>query len=60
MWNDFDLCRKSVVILVNYGFGGGVMTVTAAKSSAESAKFTLKLKSVSGKLFTIGCHFPHK
>ena len=48
MWNDFDLCRKSVVILVNYGFGGGVMTVTAAKSSAESAKFTLKLKSVSG------------
>ena len=49
-----------MVILVNYGFGGSVMTVTNAKSSAESSKFTLKIRSESGKLFIIGCHFPPK
>ena len=52
--------KKNVVILVNYGSGGGVMTVTNTKSSAESEKFTLKIRSESGKLFTIGCHFPPK
>ena len=52
--------KKTVVISVNYGFGGGVMTVTNAKSSAESEKFTLKLRNESGKLFTIECHFPPK
>ena len=36
------------------------MTVPNAKSSAESEKFSLKIKSESGKLFTIGCHFPPK
>ena len=49
-----------MVISVNYGFGGGVTTVTNAESSAESEKFTLKIRSESGKLFTIGCHFPPK
>ena len=44
----------------DFRFGGGVMTVTNAKSSAESEKFTLKIRSESGKLFTIGCHFPPK
>ena len=52
--------QKTVVISVNYGFGGSIMTVTNAKSSAESEKFTLKIRSDSGKLFTIGCHFPPK
>ena len=51
---------KTVVTSVNYGFGGGVMTVTNAKSSAESEKFTLKIRAESGILFTIGCHFPPK
>ena len=51
---------KTVVISVNYGFGGGVITVTNAKSSAESEKFTLKFRSESGKWFTNGCHFPPK
>ena len=37
---------------------GGVMNVTNAKLSAESEKFTLKIRSESGKLFTIGRHFP--
>ena len=45
---------------MNYGFNGGVMNVTNAKLSAESEKFALKIKSESGKLFTIGCHFPPK
>ena len=49
-----------MVISVSYGFVGGVITVTNAKSSAESEKFTLKIRSGSGKLFTIGCHFPPK
>ena len=49
-----------MAISVNYGFGGSVMTVTNAKSSAESEKFTLKIRSESGKLFTIGCHFQPK
>ena len=48
------------MISVNYAFGGGVITVTNAKSSAESEKFTLKIRSESGKLFTNGCHFPPK
>ena len=48
------------MISVNYGFGGGVITVTNAKSSAGSEKFTLKIRSESGKLFTIGCHSPPK
>ena len=48
MCDEFDLCRK-LVISVNYGFGGGVMSVTNAKSSAESEKFTLKIRSESGK-----------
>ena len=48
------------MISVNYGFGGSVMTVTNAKSSAESEKFTFKIRSESGKLFIIGCHFPPK
>ena len=39
---------------MNYCFGGGgVMTVTNAKSSAESEKFTLKIRSESGKMFVI-------
>ena len=54
-----DLYRK-LVISVSYGFGGGVITVTNAKSSAESEKFTLKIRSESGKLFTNGCHLPPK
>ena len=49
-----------MVISVSYGFDGGVMTVTNAKSSAESEKYILKIRSESGKLFTIGCHFPSK
>ena len=49
-----------MVISVSYGFVGGVITVTNAKLSAESEKFTLKIRSESGKLFTIGCHFPPK
>ena len=49
-----------MVISVNYGFGGGIITVTNAKSSAKSEKFTLKIRSESGKLFTNGCHFPPK
>ena len=36
------------------------MTVTNAKASAESEKFNLKIRSESGKLLTIGCHFPPK
>ena len=51
---------KTVVISLNYGFVRGVMTVSIAKSSAESEKFTLKIRRESGKLFTIGCHFPPK
>ena len=51
---------KTGVILVNYDFGGSVMTVSDAKSSAESGKFTLKIRSESEKLFTNGCHFPPK
>ena len=49
-----------MVVSVSYGFVGGVITVTNAKSSAESEKFTLKIRSESVKLFTIGCHFPLK
>ena len=49
-----------MVISVSCGFVGGVITVTNAKSSSESEKFTLKIRSESGKLFTIGCHFPPK
>ena len=49
-----------MIISVSYGFVGGVITVTNAKSSAESEKLTLKISSESGKLFTIGCHFPLK
>ena len=45
---------KTVVILVNYGCGGGVMIVTNAKSSAKSEKFTLKIRTDGGKLFTFG------
>ena len=56
---NLDLYRK-LVILDNYGFGGGIMTVTNAKSSAESEKFTLKIRSESGKLFALGCQFPPK
>ena len=52
--------QKTVVISVNYGFGGGVMIVTNAKSLAESEKFTLKIRSESEKLFIIWCHFPPK
>ena len=48
------------MISVNYGFGGGVVTPTNVKSSAKSDKFTLTIKSVSGKLSTVGCHFPLK
>ena len=38
---------------MNYGFGGSVMTVTNAKSSAESEKFTLKIRSEIGKLLAL-------
>ena len=44
----------------SYVFGGGIITVTNAKSSDESEKFTLKIRSESGKLFTNGCHFAPK
>ena len=40
----------TVMISVNCDLVGGVMTL----------KFTLKIKSKSGKLFTIECHFPTK
>ena len=30
------------------------------KTSVESMKFTFKVRSESGKLFTIGCHLPPK
>ena len=59
IWDELDLCRK-LVISVNYGFSGGVMTVTNVKSSAESETFILKIRSESGNLFTIGCNFPPK
>ena len=36
------------------------MAVTEFRASAESGKFTLKSRSESGKLSTIGCHFPPK
>ena len=49
-----------MVFSMNYGFGGDVMTVTNAKSSAESEKFPLKIRSENEKLFTIGCHSPPK
>ena len=49
-----------MVISVNYGFGGGVMTVANAKSSPESEKFAMKIISESGILLTMGCHFPSK
>ena len=45
---------------MNYGFCGSVMTATNAKASAQSEKFNLKIRSESGKLLTIGCHFPLK
>ena len=53
MWN-------TVVISVNYGFSGGVITVANAKSSPESEKFALEIISESGKLLPIGCQFPSK
>ena len=37
---------ETVVISMNYGFGGRVLIVTFAKSSAKSEKFTLKIRSV--------------
>ena len=49
-----------MVISANYGFSGSVMTVTNAKSSAESEKLNLKIRSESEKLLTIGCHFAPK
>ena len=58
MWDELYLCRK-LVISVNYGFGGGDVTDTA-KSSAESGKFTLKIRSESGKLLTNGRPLPPK
>ena len=33
---------KIVVVSVNYGFDGGVMTGTNAKAAAESEKYILK------------------
>ena len=36
------------------------MVVTNVKASVESGKFILKIRSESGKLFTIGCHLPPK
>ena len=36
------------------------MTVANAKSSPEGEKFALKIISESGKLFTIGYHFPSR
>ena len=60
IWHDLDLYRKTVVISVNFGFGDSSITVTNAKSSAESEKFTLKIRSESGNFFTNGCHFPPK
>ena len=35
-----------------------VLSVTNAKSSAESEKFTLNIKSEWKIVFTNGCHFP--
>ena len=43
-----------------YGFDGSVKTTTNSKSSAESEKFFLRLRSESGKLLTFGGHFPPK
>ena len=43
-----------------YSFDGSAMAVTEFRASAESGKFTLKSRSESGKLSTIGCHFPPK
>ena len=37
-----------------------LMAVTEFRSPAESGKFTLMSRSKSGKLSTIGCHFPPK
>ena len=40
---------ENCVTSVNHGFGGGVMTVTNAKSSAaENEKFTMKIRAESG------------
>ena len=46
-----------VVISVNYGFGGGFWQ-SLIWSSAQIEKFTLKIRSESGKLFTIWVSFP--
>ena len=51
---------KTVVISVNYGVCGGVIAVTNVKSSVGSEKFTLEIRSESGKLSYTGCHFPPK
>ena len=36
------------------------MVIAYVKASAESGILILKITSESGKLFTIGCHFPSK
>ena len=43
---------------VNCGFGGGVMTVTYAKSSADSENLTLKIRSERGKFVHHWVSFP--
>ena len=57
---DESYLYRTLVISVIYGFGGGDVTVTNVKSSVESGKSTLKIRSESGKLLTIGCRFPAK
>ena len=42
------------------GGGGRSMVFTNIKASVESGKLILKIRSESGKLSTIGCHFPLK
>ena len=43
-----------------YGFVGDVWQSLISKRLVKSKKFTLKIRSESGKLCTTGCHFPPK
>ena len=50
--------KKTLVVSVNYGFGGSVMTVTNANSSSESEKFTLQNQKREWKIVHHWLSFP--
>ena len=57
--------RKTMLISKQvryFGAGFGDIALISAEGlvELESGKFTLKITSESGKLFTIGCHLPPK